>query len=296
MSKLTVKEASSRDQAGEPPSPLDGWLAPSRPLLEQGNLVCPLADDWHTVTTGPRMLEDFIRLADGGADVAEYARRWGALLVCEAHGMPVTHLPSVIPGGSDCCPPRRLEGAYWTRIDEWQRYARVARAVRRIAGALRLGETGRADDWDTLHRAHEFGLETLMLAEESAGLSVDRVAWHRREIAYLVGLWLHMGGVQPRLQWESSVPRIVLSSGQFGAAGFFGALAIQLMLAVSDARELVECSFCGRPYVPARKPNPNRDHYCPDCGRSAALSRASARHREKQRERSASKDAPASKG
>src|SRR6516165_6411023 len=61
-----------------------------------------------------------------------------------------------------------------------------------------------------------------------------------------------------------------------GGGGLFGALAVQLLVAVSGAGGLLICEECGLPFVPRRR----RDQkYCEDCGIRAAWRRASERYR-----------------
>ena len=61
----------------------------------------------------------------------------------------------------------------------------------------------------------------------------------------------------------------------------FGALVLQLMLVISSVDSLVLCSSCGTPYLPSRKPNPNRKQYCSRCGKKVANRNAKRAERER---------------
>ena len=57
----------------------------------------------------------------------------------------------------------------------------------------------------------------------------------------------------------------------------YGLLSAQLRLVVSRNRKLAMCSICSRPYVPRRKPNPNRRNYCSEaCSQEGAKLRQAA--------------------
>jgi hypothetical protein len=76
--------------------------------------------------------------------------------------------------------------------------------------------------------------------------------------------WLEMGDVAVAFSW-TKVPAI-----RFGSYSLFGALALQVALAVARSQGLAVCMSCGRAYPPTRRPAPNRNNYCQDCGKAAA--------------------------
>lgn len=64
----------------------------------------------------------------------------------------------------------------------------------------------------------------------------------------------------------------------------FGALALQLMLVVGDAESLYFCTGCKGPYIRSksrRRPRPDQNNYCPECGRGRALRDADRRRKDK---------------
>ncbi len=66
---------------------------------------------------------------------------------------------------------------------------------------------------------------------------------------------------------------------RLGGYGLYGALAIQLMFNVCRTDGLAVCTSCGTPYLPSRKPRRDRNSYCAECGRKAAVRDAAARYR-----------------
>lgn len=286
MPKPSVKDFSAEDALSRQPA-WDGWLAPTLVEIEQGSLGCPVDQLWEGIAPDRQMFAAFVRLADApDKAIRDFALKWGMLILCSAHALPVPHLraSSALALDAEGCPAlREGESVYWTRLEDWRRYARTAGAVVRLSESLRYGESGSVADWEIVRTAHGLTLGGAITVALSLRDAEERIGAQRRIVADVVDLWLRLGGVEPHLQWIELTPAIKLGSGQYGEAGFFGAIAVQLMLAVSDTGELVTCSVCGRPYVPTRKPNPNRERYCPDCGRKAALARAAAKYREKQR-------------
>lgn len=80
-----------------------------------------------------------------------------------------------------------------------------------------------------------------------------------------VNEWLGDAGIRLELNWSDNEPRLTLTGG-----GVFGALGIQLLLAIT-ANNLAVCSGCGIPYLrEGRKPQAGRHNFCPDCGDKVA--------------------------
>ena len=79
------------------------------------------------VRSRPAMLDQFVRLANGSAEViCRFARKFGILGICAEHGKPTSHnlACDLIPG-----PP-----GWWAEpLDCWRLYARQFQAVLRIA-------------------------------------------------------------------------------------------------------------------------------------------------------------------
>jgi len=97
---------------------------------------------------------------------------------------------------------------------------------------------------------------------------------HRRLLALVLEGWLARTGVEPAMFADRDKLSVRL-----GGDGLYGALAIQLLFNVCRTDGLAVCTSCGAPYVPGRKPRRDRNPYCPDCGRKAAVRDAAARYR-----------------
>lgn len=197
--------------------------------------------------------------------------------------------------------PRGAE--YWEPASAWRKFAREARAMMRIASFLHRKEMGKPEDWQALQdywsvgafpRASHLAVSWVQSPYFTKWPTADEpLSWsavpqdaaaigiHRRLLARIVNRWQELGRVRPCLPWgfgEIS-SRLVLMGD-----GLMGALAIQLLMAVSGGKGLALCSSCGAPYMPKRRPNTKRRNYCLDCGRTAALRDAQQDRRTRKRE------------
>ena len=160
--------------------------------------------------------------------------------------------------------PALREALQW-----WRNLASHARALLNAAAQL---FKGRVDD--------------LTLARLNPGLFLSpplllRAA--RRDpasfVAYGMELWLRFFQVRPRAIYNRRRKRFEVRIG--GSPPLAGALALQIMLALTRWSGIAVCSSCGRLFPPSRRPNPNRNTYCDACGIRAAWREAQARRRER---------------
>jgi len=105
-------------------------------------------------------------------------------------------------------------------------------------------------------------------------LGAATVDIHRRLLGLVLEAWLARTGVQPAMYANGAKLSVRL-----GGYGLYGALAIQLLFNVCRTDGLAVCRSCGTPYIPSRKPRSDRNAYCFDCGRKAAVRDAAARYR-----------------
>jgi len=63
---------------------------------------------------------------------------------------------------------------------------------------------------------------------------------------------------------------------RIGVSGLFGALVVQLALAIAKTDGLTLRSACGMTYLPGRRPNPKRRRYCSPCRAGGAPLRDAA--------------------
>ncbi len=263
-----------------------GWGLPSDIWIDEGRLFYSFSRPHSRLDIkkcGPNMLERFVRLHGQPDDVVlSFARGWGPLQIC-SHGLPaahqggVTQLPDYTPG--KCVPEWRRDGTrvvYSEPIAAWHSYSREALAMLNVAASLRGGvvKASKVDFaslgcWLDVVRA-EMGrtdeIGTPDLFDRAARLP------SRMRLA-IEGLnrWIYLGGVRPSVEWlTKGSPSI-----QFFTPGLFGALALQLMLAVSGSDGWAMCSGCGRPFSPSKVPAGRRRRYCEDC-RKAGVDRRHA--------------------
>ena len=249
----------------------DEFSVPNDLQLAGGLLVWSWLDGQLQTRPGPGLLDQFVHLADAPAEhILRYAQRWGVLFLCEQHRLPTSHNPrplyTAVSGQVTwCVPPRGANGTYWEFLEDWRHFARQARALLSIAVRLYQEHTGAAADWGTVYeRMAQTG------PPGQGDLAAERFA-----LTLCVNEWLILGDVRPQFSWidrHNTVPKIT-----FGGGGLFGALAVQLALAISQTDGLVLCSACGAPYVPERRPRSDERHYCVACRDAGRPARDAAR-------------------
>jgi len=228
------------------------------------------------------LLVDFIKLADSNPeDILVFAQKWGVLGLCQ-HSLPSSHrLPTSLeewnspPDPDRFCEPKGVEP-----LIEWRSWARKYRAVLNITWNLNLDKTGDEKDWELLYEdaAYKDDYDVIVsLQADSRGL------FEKILIQDVVNNYLFIGDVRPSLvlvefEYAEVQPRIDL--GNHGIYRLFGALAVQLMVAVSQTEGFALCSGCGTAYFPKRRPRAGEGHYCEDCGRKVALRNAAKRYRQ----------------
>jgi hypothetical protein len=250
----------------------------------------------------PGLLEDFLRLRDASASqVLRYARHWGVLGLCE-HDFPAQHPPQYWPSRAvevharpyawgdpyGFGPPRpwrrprrplrrskraseiwinpradfhicevrgmfeagEYVGKPWEPVNAWRTWARRAHGLLAVAAALRQNDRGAESDWRI---ATDTTMETPRTRTEG---------W--RVLAYFADYWLKAADVRPWLQFQDEVVRLTLGS-DWGHSPLFGAIAVQLVLAIGGAQGFVVCDACGNVYAPQRTPRAGERHYCQTC-------------------------------
>lgn len=218
------------------------------------------------------MLDQFQRITDGRG-VLKFARRYGVLQICE-HGLPATHNPDPLPSsGFSGCRPLGWNDAPWEPVEQWLHFARQAAALLRIAAALHRDQRPDPSAWATVYEDQP--------DQRGYGWLSDAPSVGRFNLADCVNTWLILGGVRPHFEWfAGSAPRFMLSGGTFGL------VAIQLMLAISQAHAIAVCDGCKQPYprVNKRAPQAGRANYCDACSPKVAAAQRQARRRQKIRE------------
>jgi len=204
------------------------------------------------VETGvqPRLLIEFVDLADKTDDaIAAFARKWGLLHPC-AHNVPRTHPPLVgeFRTGPFCDTVDAGAVAGSEPLAIWRVWASMGRAVVRIASQHRLETNGEQTDW-----------RFLLPEDQGQTVAEGSLEVAKARLATVVEVWLRIGAVQPKV--DPLRPPHLFVSG----VDLFGAIALQLAMVVTSSRGLSFCSGCGSAYSPTHQPTARRRHYCDDC-------------------------------
>jgi hypothetical protein len=224
-------------------------------------------------------LDRFVRIKQAD-DVLAFARRYGPLQLC-GHGKPASHGGEDEEGRLLKCRPSRREP-----VDRWLFYVANARAILKIASAMRQGILAERRDWDELYRSRRTEAGTFGGAEQTLrnlsgqGLPVPRdmvasLQW--LHLSNVVNYWVNVSNVRPEVSrsWtgKDSAPGIELVG-----VGIFGALAVQLLAAIAGAHGTYFCCGCGDPYRASRRPRTGQRHFCrkEECKRAGTRERQSA--------------------
>lgn len=96
---------------------------------------------------------------------------------------------------------------------------------------------------------------------------------NRKLIADAVNTWLEMANVGVTITLGHNASALSFTGGLFGAIG------LRLAAALGGSAGFAFCSGCSEVYETKRAPAPGRRHFCPNCGRTAAVRQAQARFR-----------------
>jgi len=196
--------------------------------------------------------EAFLKLADAEPrEIEAYAARSGVLDPC-GHGL-CGHDQCARRDGGPVPKGSGLEPLSW-----WRELAAEARALVRAARELRVGGRMDLEDRAVLDRV------------ASPGDFPASVAGERELVAAVVSWWTRTFGVRPVLTWTGPGADPFECVTLQGAT-LPGALAGELLLAVTPQSQLTRCAACGRLYAPARRARSDRRSYCRECGHAAAV-------------------------
>jgi hypothetical protein len=248
------------------------WV-PGKLGIQNGLLLASSSPDRRRRTTGgrpraisPLMLAEFAEIGVTGEEskLLRFAKRYGPLGICK-HGLPSGHNRQSfarINNVGDCnASPSSVPG--WDQSEplaKWFAFARQAQAILSCSASLHRGKRPNPEDLKTAYPP--WGI---LKPGAQAELNMETA---RRLIESAINTWIHYGGLRPHFRWRLSGCSVIFSAGEY--CSVFGALAAQLMLATANRDGFVICSNCGRAYIPARRPNPNRRSFCHPCGLKAA--------------------------
>lgn len=222
----------------------------------------------------PELLR-FIGLAEGtDLQVMKFARRHGVMRFCK-HEVPSTHASGVrIVGESSSgrCQPLMDSGRYFEPFDWWRRMAAEARAILRITTRHQNDTTGDGVDWETLLRSPA---QTVQRRIQIKGTPLEN---ERLRLLDYVDVWIVMANVRPQ--------GFPLSAGKVNVGltgGLPGALAMQLLSAVTRTSGFARCANCGQFFTVQRQSSAGRQRFCSKCGPKAKNRAASKAYRDRER-------------
>jgi predicted RNA-binding Zn-ribbon protein involved in translation (DUF1610 family) len=173
-------------------------------------------------------------------------------------------------------------------VAEWRRYQREFNGWLAVTAALRDGDR---QPYDVLTELAELGAFFPKLSPETAWV---RLSSREQTQSAWTGLALRseqlvaQSGLRPGLRWTFSAEgaqadlvfqtKVHSNPRDYFGVSLFGALVFQLLAAIAGTG-FATCSACRVAYVPRRRPRLDQHHYCPRCGRSAAVRDAKARYR-----------------
>jgi len=262
------------------------WTTPAELRLDDGRLAWT-GNAGAVVTARSGMLESFALLADQSDDrILHFAGDWGVLNICGQHGLPASHFPSRYlewldeDSGLVCRPAGGVVDPWLHEpLDAWRSYSQKAGVILNIGAKLAKArpEQAPAAMWVPLI---DFGPRHVVAGVIGGDIIPDhprRLADVRQQqgvLAMVVQDWLSLGDVQVHYTWDGH-PHFDLGGGNL-----FGAIGVQLALAVAKRDGLAICDECGEFFIPRRLNRPGSPRRCPkpEC-RDRAAKRESARRR-----------------
>jgi len=206
-----------------------------------------------------RLLYDFVDLADApAAQIETYAKQWGVLGLC-GHGHPVGmafgyHIDNLPPGHWTCPETRREPIERWRTIS--QMFSWHVGLIEQL-------------------RSHK--------NPHSARRMASQVSAHVNHFS------VNFGYLRPIVVPTRSGFTLRLA-GSLAVAGLAAALAYQLMVAAMGGNGWLICAECGQWFQSDTRRAPDRNAYCPKCGRAAAMRAASRNYYKRQQEKKHGKE------
>jgi hypothetical protein len=291
------------DGLNEPPAPIGQWTVPTEIALVDGRLHWDGEGPRRTGAQGPKMLTNFVLLADAPDErIRDYAQTCGVLGLC-SHGWPHTHNWPALRG-AEFGPSPCHSDPDGESVDRWRALARQALSLLNVSNGLLNGRPSSDEDWawdpsyvvarskphpswtalrDDIARemfgAHEPAKRRTMATdqpdENALLLGADRL-----RVAYWVQTWIAIANIRPEFRWDpiTDLPTIDVIPGSL-----FGALAFDLAYTISRAEPMKLCHDCKRFFAPETQDRPGPKYrYCDDC---RTQRKRWARAKQRQRER-----------
>jgi hypothetical protein len=251
------------------------WLAPISVQFGNGSLrILSNRQYWSGNSSGrwirpPQgLLDSFIALADAPSDekIGSFATQYGGLQIFyNVGGKPTWPLAEHI----EYC-------------EVWRYFARVTRALLRIASNLYRGGAGSKEDWDAISKVPSVMRETAQkampgilypfpLSDEANWLALAHFVAKgsqqtRVMFAHLVNTLLGLGCVRPWFTWSDGARKVIRPQIAHSGRSLLSQLALQLCLRLAKVDALLVCVHCQQPYSPVvRAPKAGQRNFCPEC-------------------------------
>ena len=229
------------------PNRVELFLYEENDFLGYSDMSNPGASTRRTDFRG--LLEEFIRLPNQlPGQFLTFARKWGRLSNQCTHRKPFEHC------NLGC------EDPHCEPLSQWLLISQVLKGVLNVAAKHHQEELGDKTDWRAIVDQEWFGYR------RSIGIPEDNLAWEKSALGAIIDDLLYQSGARISFHWNSKEPRVSLA--QDGC--LFGVLVSYLVFAVARVEGIATCDSCGGIYAPSRKPQIERQHFCPECGPRAA--------------------------
>jgi hypothetical protein len=244
---------------------------PKQVTLERGVLIWRAPGGvlrLEEVVPGKGLLAGFVLLSnESDRAILGFAKRWGML------GHRVQGLPT-----STTFPWRRPlrsgklvtdshvqwpENEYRESVDEWRFLAAQAGAMITITRKLLAGELGAREEWERVFPGNPNFYD---VKPEKLSIAIEH---ERAGLILMLRQWLAVGDARPNIGEHAGRLRISL-----GGARLLGALAIQLLFAITGAKALATCPGCGRRF----EPSGSERLFCRQCRKKRMAQRFAAKN------------------
>lgn len=284
--------------------PSGGWDVPDSVGIDGDRIVWKMArntlDRKHIDAPPADLLSSFLSLdVDKPKDICAYARKYGILEIGTC-GRPTTghkhkSNPPIYRVGNkliyehplyghseySACKrigieidPDRMSYSGWEPLGAWRYYVRRARAILNLAANIRRKKLATRSDIATLVDQIPESEEEVMawldvprikedLFKEYNSGEFNTLDYHRILGSGALNEWIDLAsnfaGLRFSFMWRGDGAKYYLDTNHFGALG------LQLGLAIAQSNSLATCSGCGSSYIPKRRPRSDQRNYCNVC-------------------------------
>ena len=183
-----------------------------------------------------RLWCEFVQLADrDDAEIRRFAEHWGPLRAS------------------------RRPSSATESVEEWRKFAILARALVRTDEAVRRNKPGSAEDWKAICRwlPRVYNAELASHRTQRPGAVI---LYRRATVIAALNRWYSVGPGNTILVLESD--RVAMRP-QVGT--LFGIIGAQLAYQVISSQKTLVCYHCNDLFTPRRIPSTGGRQFCPEC-------------------------------